>query len=81
MNISGRDRLENFAKSLETAFGGAVTAGISAGLLRLSIGPKMALINSCGELEGESFAGPRGLDVGVYPDCGVVASAGAPIVT
>jgi hypothetical protein len=54
MNERDRPIVETLAESLRTAFGDAVTADVSAGLLHLTIGRKEALINSDGILEGES---------------------------
>jgi hypothetical protein len=53
MNTRDRPVLENLAESLRTAYGEAVTADASAGLLHLTIGSREVLINSDGELEGE----------------------------
>jgi hypothetical protein len=53
-----RPVLENWVKSLRTAYGDAVAAEVSAGLLRLTIGGKTIWLTADGRLEGES--GVRG---------------------
>ena len=67
--------LETLAESLRAAYGEAISVEIPAGLLHLIIGKKGIWINAEGKLEGESFSGVRSDDVGVDPDCSVVASA------